>query len=157
MPRKMIYIREGDKDLWEKAEEFAGESLSGLLAAALREYIDQRERINGKMGRITVEVEDRDGNVTKKGFTGAWLVGASDVCQFGVESEESSIDIGTRFAVARTEGGRYVVCVGHCNEDHARNFEVFEDFEDLTDELPDDIAAAAATADGSYYVHELDI
>lgn len=46
MPRKTIYVREADEIMWNQAEKIAqksGESLAGVVAAALRRYIQQNK------------------------------------------------------------------------------------------------------------------
>jgi hypothetical protein len=158
VPRKTIYIREGDKELWEKAEELAGDSLSGLLAAALREYIAQRERIDGEMGRIIVDVQDNAGHLTKKAFSGAWLVGGSAVIDSGIESTAVGVLVGTRWAIAKTSGGRYVVCIQTPGNDYPGAFTVYEDLDDAAlDHVPPDVLSAAGAAEGTTYIEELDI
>jgi hypothetical protein len=44
-PNKTIYIREADQELWNKVEKLAGtrESLSGVVAEALRRYVAEIE------------------------------------------------------------------------------------------------------------------
>ena len=75
MPKKTVYVRESDLELWEEAEKMAKESLSGLLAVALREYVTQQRARDGEMGRIVVEVaDDEDSPLVKKAFTGTWLM-----------------------------------------------------------------------------------
>jgi hypothetical protein len=47
MPNKMIWVREDDLDLFERAEEFARQrrwSLSTLIAVALQHYMEDQSR-----------------------------------------------------------------------------------------------------------------
>jgi hypothetical protein len=57
--------------VWEKADKMAGDSLSGLVTSLLRRYVDQRDAASD---RIVVEIEDREGNLIRKAFTGRTLV-----------------------------------------------------------------------------------
>jgi len=44
LPRKTIYVREGDEALWDQAGKVAkkeGESLAAVVAAALRQYVQR--------------------------------------------------------------------------------------------------------------------
>lgn len=44
MPERVIYIREQDEELWQKAEELVGkESLSAFVAEALKKLIATKE------------------------------------------------------------------------------------------------------------------
>jgi len=39
LPNLTIYVREADSELWETARRLAGDSLSGLVAEAVRQYV----------------------------------------------------------------------------------------------------------------------
>lgn len=43
MPQKTIYVADKDLALFDKAEELGGDSLSAVIADALRRYVDQKE------------------------------------------------------------------------------------------------------------------
>ena len=81
--RKNIYVRAEDAQIWERAEELAGESLSQLVADQLRKYVAERERQATGFERIVVEAVVKgaappgpwDREVRKVSFYGRWLVG----------------------------------------------------------------------------------
>ena len=53
--RRNVYVRAEDADIWERAEQLAGESLSQLIADQLRRYVAQREIEASGFERIVVE------------------------------------------------------------------------------------------------------
>ncbi|TMC38180.1 MAG: hypothetical protein E6J28_06560 [Chloroflexi bacterium] len=81
--RKNIYVRPEDAQIWERAEQLAGESLSQLVADQLRKYVAERERQATGFERIVVEAIVKgavpagpwDREVRKVSFYGRWLVG----------------------------------------------------------------------------------
>ena len=152
MPKKTIYVRESDLALWKEAEELAQESLSGLLADALREYVMTRRAREGEMGRIVVEIaEDGDSPVVKKAFTGTWVVE-----DFG--SDDEQVMAGTLYDVALSEKGAVVVFPHSRNDDPQAMF-IFDSFEDFegAGEFPEDLVSAVGSSTGRTYVQELDI
>ena len=48
MPRKNIYVRDEDQDVWERAEKLAdGDSISAIVTEALRQFVLHREQSSG--------------------------------------------------------------------------------------------------------------
>jgi hypothetical protein len=82
--RKNLYVRPEDAEVWARAEELAGESLSQLVADQLRRYVTGREANAAGFERIVLEAVvkgkvprgpwDR-GDLRKVSFFGRWLVG----------------------------------------------------------------------------------
>jgi len=70
--RKNIYVRAEDVDIWTRAEQMAGESLSQLVADQLRAYVTEREAKQQGLERLVVEVQ-RDNGTRKVAFYGRWL------------------------------------------------------------------------------------
>lgn len=63
MANVTIYVREDDMDIYQKAKEMTAEgSLSGVIAKALREYLDKREQAGAGMRDLEIRV----------GTPGAW-------------------------------------------------------------------------------------
>lgn len=54
--RKNIYIKDEDAGIFEKAEQIGGESLSAVIAEALRRYVAAEEAKAQDMKEITIEV-----------------------------------------------------------------------------------------------------
>jgi hypothetical protein len=81
--RRNVYVRGEDAEIWRRAEELAGDSLSQLIADQLRRYVVQREVHTSGFERIVVEAIVKgeappgpwDKEVRKVGFDGRWLVG----------------------------------------------------------------------------------
>jgi len=152
LPNKTIYIREGDKELWEEAERLAGDSFSAFLTERVREYVEERkERVPGDSERIILELEDREGRPLKKAFRGRWLVSPNEELRTGDFVSDC-------YAVAISENDNFVVYTWNINGACPPRYEVFSSFEDMEeDDLPPDIVAAVAAELGLDYVEELDI
>jgi hypothetical protein len=81
--RRNVYVRAEDAEVWRRAEELAGDSLSQLIADQLRRYVAQREVQTSGFERIVVEAivtgkapsGPWDKEVRKIAFDGRWLVG----------------------------------------------------------------------------------
>ena len=109
MPQKMIYIREEDLELFEKAQSLAGESLSGVIAEALRQYVKKKEAEAEGFEEVTLEVgywPPRGAKETKKiRFTGKSLAwGQKFTGQTG-----SRDDRGTDYEIYLTKKGKYLL------------------------------------------------
>lgn len=82
--RRNLYIRDEDREVWEKAERLAGESLSQLIANLLRRYVADRENRAQGFERIVLEAKVEgpaapsgpwQHDLRKVAFWGRWLVG----------------------------------------------------------------------------------
>lgn len=62
MPKKTIYVADENLALYTRAEELGGESLSSVIADALRRYVDIKE----------AEAEGYEQHVTEVGRWGRW-------------------------------------------------------------------------------------
>ncbi len=92
MAKKMIYIRDADAPLFERAAELAGdenESLSATIAEALRRWIDQREAEAEGYQDYTLQ-------------PGAWPVGGLN----GAPREDRPVKFVGRLLVEYCDGGR---------------------------------------------------
>jgi hypothetical protein len=47
MPTKTIYVQDGDLEIFEKAKEVAGESLSSVIVQALKDYLNKKPIYEG--------------------------------------------------------------------------------------------------------------
>jgi EXLDI family protein len=56
VPNKTIYVSDGDLPIYQRAQELAGDNLSGAIAAALRRYVDVEEGRREGFEEITVRV-----------------------------------------------------------------------------------------------------
>jgi hypothetical protein len=161
VPNKTIYVREADTELWERAEELAGGSVSGLIADALRRYVEEEEQ-KEQMDMETIEVElaGRRGFGWEETsydaqFVGQWLLNPDpDETRTG----EPGYDAGAYYGVALTQRGKIAVYVRHCNDGFAPELHTYSSFEEAErDGEPADILAMASGAMGAGYVRKLDI
>lgn len=109
MPRKQIYIREADVELFEKAEQLEGENLSAVIADALRRYVEVKEAEAQGMKKITLTVgilrSQGDDDTRKVRFVGRKLASAEI---FHGQTSDSR-DRGTDYAIYQTQAGKIVV------------------------------------------------
>jgi hypothetical protein len=155
VPNKTIYVREADTELWEEAEKLAGGSLSGLIADALRRYIEE-EKVKKELSMETIEVAlgGRTYSARWVGFEGRWLVSPDEE----MRTAEDHYDAGAYYGVALTKKGNIAVYCAHVNGgfdatlDHYPSFEAAE-----ADGVPKDILAVAKNEADPNYVERLDI
>src|SRR5215218_3028199 len=162
VPNKTIYIREADRDVWEKAEKLAGGSVSALLTEALRRYIETKEPEEG-VGMETIEVElayshERYGweeGAYPAQFVGRWLL-YPDPDETG--TSEPEYDAGAYYGVALTQRAQIAVYMRHVNDGFAPTLRVYSSFDEAEQEgVPAEVLARAASAAGADYVQKLDI
>jgi hypothetical protein len=157
MPNKTVYVRDGDVELWGKAEQLAGESLSAFLADALRRhvsFVEREAKLKADGDRIVVEVSDGEGHPVKKAFRGGWIVR-----DWGPD----------KWSAASTARGRIAVLEGVRLWVFESLDELYEWGEDVQQEFDDDelsewadgkaleFVAVVAAVLGEDYVVELDI
>lgn len=61
MPRKNFYIPESDLEYYEKAKEYAGESLSSILVQCLKNIVRNKEIQENQMEMISIFIGESDG------------------------------------------------------------------------------------------------
>jgi EXLDI family protein len=71
MPNRTIYISDADVQIFEKAQQLAGDNLSATIVKALRRFIDMQEQELADFSEITVKVGKQV--MTKKQFIGRLL------------------------------------------------------------------------------------
>lgn len=158
MPRRNIYVRQSDLELWDKAEELARErgeeSLSGVIANALRVYIATKEAEAEGWERIEVETRRQEAvRPTRKAFVGRWIIDPAE------ELESQGGMIGhNAWAVAQTKQGRIAIYFWDPGGDEAE-LSPYDSIDDAiaANGLPDDIADEARARLDSSFVVELDI
>ncbi len=97
MATKTIYVSDADLPIFDRAQELAGESLSGTIVRALRRLVELEEaRIDG-FEEITVKVGP--GLTRRQRFLGVLLV------KWGRSDKDKSED----YRVYRSRSGKYVV------------------------------------------------
>jgi hypothetical protein len=126
MPNKTIYVK--DELLWEQAKKFAGETgLSGLLAEALKEYVERKEREAalraGEMTKVELPVGGSlhdDEPRHRIGFIGRLLY-------------DTDVEADPRCMVFETQRKRLLLYKtnAHPSRDDGATYEVFSSYEEL--------------------------
>lgn len=113
MPNKTIYVRDEDLPIFEQAEELGGDSLSAVIAEALRRFVDVKRAEAQGMKEITLEVgrvNTRGGDDTRKiRFVGRKLAGQT--AYTGQTSSQD--DRGTDYAIHQTRAGKIIISWRH--------------------------------------------
>jgi predicted CopG family antitoxin len=161
MPQKNIYIRDADKDVWEKAEELAGRaSFSQLITDLLRDHVEQHKRkqeaLSMEMKTIEFEIENKDtGRISKKSFKGRWVIDTDAP----LEPSGPQYMAGHAYVAAITAKGQ--IFLGHFkprDSDHLEDYTVYNSIQFAeVDGWPSELLAAVADELGEDFVEELDI
>jgi hypothetical protein len=108
VPRKQIYIREADIELFEKAERLEGENLSAVIAEAVRRYIEVKDAEDQGMKEVTLTVgmlrSRGDDDTRKIRFVGRKLASAET---FHGQTSDGR-DRGTEYEIYQTKAGKIV-------------------------------------------------
>ena len=162
VPKKTIYVREADAELWEEAEKLAGGSLSGLIADALQRYVEEERR--REQGMKTIEVLTGPSIYTGRRvqFEGRWLVYPDPDNPRAFEgpiTEGHHDKKGVYYGVALTRRGNIAVYVSSTQLNHDDRLDHYRSFKEAEQAgVPSDILARAAeAADPESYVQKLDI
>ncbi len=73
MPAKTIYVSNEDQEVFDLAQEMAGEKLSSVIARALKEFVAKKQSLAGGMKEISVQVGTK-GVQSEKRFHGRILL-----------------------------------------------------------------------------------
>jgi hypothetical protein len=154
MPNKTIYVREGDAELWAKAEEIAGGSVSGLLSEALSRYVEEEERKKeASMETLRVDLGGKTFGRQAE-FVGEWLVSPGDE----IRSSEPGRDLGAYYGIALTQRRKVAVYCAHVNDGFDAALEVYSSLDEAEEDgVPEDIIVAARSELDPNYVEKLDI
>lgn len=111
MPKKTIYVRESDMPLWEEAEKLGG-NVSGLIADALRRYVEEEKRRKETgMKMIEVDVSGHPASQRVR-FEGRWLV---EPDQDRTRPDDPAGEDGFYYGVALTKRGKIAVYIDNAN------------------------------------------
>jgi len=109
MPNKTIYVRDEDVSLFKEAEKLGGDSLSGVIAEALRRFVSVKRAEQQGMQEHTIEVgtfRDQGADDTRKvRFIGRLL--AEDEIYTGQMSDRR--DRGTVYQIYQTKAGKILI------------------------------------------------
>jgi len=109
MPNKTIYVRDEDLQVYEDAEKLGGDSLSSVIAEALRRFVDVKRAEAQGMEEYTLKVgilrSQGDDDIRKLRFVGRLLASAEVFT--GQTSDRR--DRGTDYKIYQTEAGNILV------------------------------------------------
>jgi hypothetical protein len=109
MPNKTIYVKEEDLPIYERAAKIAGDSLSGVVSDALKEYVLRKEIEGAEIKETIIEVgtwgADEDKNTKKIIFEGEKL---AELTEYDDPSENDKTS-GADWEIYKTKKGKYLV------------------------------------------------
>src|SRR5216683_352690 len=97
--RRTVYVRADDAEVWRRAEEFAGDSLSQLVADLLRQYVARRDGQAGGLERIVLEAVVKGdappgpwekGDIRKVAFYGRALTKGGKIAVLELDTAEGT-------------------------------------------------------------------
>jgi len=164
-PNKTLYIRDEDTPVWHRAEQAAaaaGQSVSQLVTASLRQYLpsagsdrDRLEDIRVKVGERVPPLHNHPASPTDysrtEAFTGRWLVSPGEEARSRLTLQTT----GYCYGVALTQRGQIAVWRYHPQALREATLEVSASIQDA--DLPADIRDKASAALGSENITWRDI
>jgi hypothetical protein len=129
MPIRTLYVRDEDLATWTSAEtaaQQAGESLSQLVAAALRNHLASAQPPNGDLRHITVRIGADERASWTEGFLGRWLIAPDNKNRWGPDAR-------VRYGVGITRAGRIAVYRCQVNERWPHTLAFYDHLEDVAD------------------------
>ena len=139
MPNKTIYVKDEDVQLFEEAEKLGGDSLSGVIAEALKRFVDAKRAEGQGTQEYTLEVgvfrDEGADNVRKVRFVGRLL--AKDTVYTGTMSDRK--DRGSTYQIYQTKAGKILVTWRNWTRWQGGNdtadYAVFNELPDYDDEI----------------------
>jgi hypothetical protein len=111
MPNKTIYVREEDLPVFEEAEKLGGDSLSAVIAQAVKRFVQVKRAELFGMQEYTLSVgvlrSQGDDDTRKVRFVGRLLAEAEVLT--GQTSSRDRDDRGTDYKIYQTQAGRVLV------------------------------------------------
>lgn len=103
---KTIYLRDEEAPVWERARELAGDKLSPVIVAALKQFIVTKEAEMAGFERIEVSFPDSEqhGFPKRKAFHGRWVFSPQEPLEVDDEQNPETYC----WAVAVTQKGSAV-------------------------------------------------
>lgn len=105
MPKKNIYIKDADVEIFEKAEQLGGESISVIIAEILRKFMEQKEAEAAGYQEYVLEVGTAYDDTKKVKFIGRLL--ADGTTYHGSTSDGR--DRGNTWEIYQTKAGKIIV------------------------------------------------
>lgn len=112
MANKTIYVKDEDLQVFEEAEKLGGDSLSSIIAEALRRFVATKRAEQQGMQEYTLSVgilrSQGDDDTRKVRFVGR-LLAEAEVLTGQTSSRSSRDDQGTDYKIYQTQAGRILV------------------------------------------------
>lgn len=154
---KTIYLRDDEVPIWEKARELAGDKLSPIIVAALRNFVAEKEAQSRGYQRIVLKFEDSlDHGLPKvKAFYGRWIIDTKET--LNVEHGQSNKR--DRYSVAETAKGNVVVYTYTEGPDYSEDHKllIYSSFQEAAADSMVNFAICDALSKRGVPVEELDI
>ena len=139
MPNKTIYVKDEDLNLFEEAEKLGGESLSGVIAEALRRFVATKraEQQGMKECNLTAGIirAQGDNDIRTIRFVGRLLAEAT--VYSGQTSDRK--DRGTDYKIYQTRAGKILVWWKNWTkwerENDTADYAVLDQLPDYNDEV----------------------
>lgn len=113
MPNKTIYVRDEDLPVFEEAEKLGGDSLSAVIAQAVKRFVQVKRAEQQGMQEYTLSVgvlrSQGDDDTRKVRFVGRLLAEAEVLTDHQTSSRSSRDDRGTDYKIYQTQAGRVLV------------------------------------------------
>ncbi len=158
MPQKTIYVKEADLELWKRAQEELGESISSIFSDCLRERLEQKMQAPDveSMEKIQVWLWSPSGQPTiSKTFIGEWLIAPHETMYASKDDGEEWP--GVCWAIAQTKKGLIAVHSFEVQDRCPPTLDVYRSIESLGKDVPESIIAETADRLGVVYEVELDV
>lgn len=158
MANKTIYIADEDLEIFQKAQEVAGESISKVIVQALRLYVIQKDLEGTELKECEAMRGTHDSGglrVEKVRFIGKWLSKLVAGTEFGEET--------CTFNLYYTRKGKFLVQTSteyqhEISDEVNYEYEIIEDFSELyARDLPSKLIEDAEEQLGKFHVRFLDI
>lgn len=163
MAVKSVYVKDEDVELWDKAKDLAGESLSSLLTNYVKEFVLTKEAAIYGKEKIVLCYKDNGTIPVAKSFYGKWLIHPEEALQ-----EFRDLDYIDKYAVAITQKNNIVVFyfiqgfTPQPSEDGKFSYGKITVFNSITDlkytkSLPNFVIGEIIEKMGAVEIEELDI
>lgn len=137
MPNKTIYVRTEDLPVFERAEKLSGDSLSAVIAEALKKFVERKDAEAAGLDEHTLQINNWEQGERTVKFVGRLLV--ADCRYHGQTSDEK--DRWTDWAIYQTEAGKIIIFREHGSlwegETGSSEFVVRDSLPDYDDEVFD--------------------
>lgn len=112
MPNKTIYVKDEDLQVFEEAEKLGGDSLSAVIAQAVKRFVQVKRAEQQGMQEYTLSVgvlRSQGADTRKVRFVGRLLAEAEVLTDQTSSSRSSRDDRGTDYKIYQTQAGKILV------------------------------------------------